>query len=68
MGPQGQRLFKQVRQQRAEAENNVANMLFPKCAKLKELCIGDYVQAEAVRDGNGGFQRVIWHTKERQTP
>lgn len=64
MGPGGKELLERVQAEGAEAGRKVANMVFPQCAKLIDLWIGDYARAEAVRDGNGRFMNLMWHKNE----
>lgn len=57
-GPRGNEYRQQVISKGKEAEKKVAHMVFPVCANLKELWIGDSTKATVERYSDGGVRNI----------
>lgn len=58
MGPGGDAVLQRVKREGEEAERKVAHMVFPVCASLEELWIGDTTKAMAGRSSDGSLQKL----------
>ncbi len=58
MGPRGAAVRQQVEREGEEAERKVTNMIFPVCASLEELWIGDTRKAVAERSPDGTLKNI----------
>ena len=60
MGPNGQQIRQRYDEQRIEAEERVAHMLFPTCSNLVVLWIGDRTEAVMNRGVGGSVGEISW--------
>ena len=58
MGPRGAAIRQQVQRKREEDESKVTHMIFPFCASLQELWIGDTRKAVAERSPDGSLKNI----------
>jgi hypothetical protein len=60
MGPNGEACRQQVVEEGRRHNIEVVDMVFPVCAKLKDLWIGDWIHIEAQRTQNGNVAKLVW--------
>ena len=65
MGPGGAAVRQQVNREGEEAERKVAHMIFPVCASLEELWIGDTRKAVAERSPDGRVKNITMSECDR---
>ncbi|KAL8717412.1 MAG: hypothetical protein Q9225_005343 [Loekoesia sp. 1 TL-2023] len=60
MGPDGQKYYQQIYEEGRQAEERVANMVFPKLPKLGKLWIEDFSEARVTRTEFGVVNEINW--------
>ena len=66
MGPHGDETRKSVAEQRREAEQDVAQMVFDRMLYLKDLWVGNCSKATVSRTATGRIDEITWSYVYRQ--
>lgn len=65
MGPRGAAVRQEVEREEEEVERKVTHMIFPVCARLEELWIGDTRKAVAERSPDGSLKNITMSECDR---